>query len=689
MRTSKDLRPVKQKLRRTSLRTRLLAGMLLLNIAVLAGVSYANYQVSANALTDKISEEAVKAVENNAASLHSWISQLEDAAKILADAVVARDLTPEEQLHVLQDHLHDLPDVSYIVVADSSAWGRTTSGAEADVSDREYFQQAMAGRTVLSEYVIGKDNNRPQFMIATPIHMGTEVKGVLALAIDSDVMAERISWLRFADSGFAMLLRKDGLVLAHPDKSLIMKENLTQDSVIGEAITNILAGTESRKDKSQLVDAETHSTNQAASSGITFYKAEDTRYIAVHSTFPFTSWVLVQVAPFSELTRGLVEQQKKLIMLDIGAAILLAVTAAALAANIVRPLVQLARGSMAVAEGDLTQEIRVQGRDEVGLLGENFNAMVQALRLLLSKVTSAADKVAAAGGKLSVTANQVSQAVELVATSVQDIAHAADNQAQDVNNTAFEVDKFHKSINSLAADTEDIAGLAKRVVGTAEEGGKQAQDAKEQMQVIADSSRDLAAQINSLNDKVQHVGMVTETIAGFAGQTNLLALNAAIEAARAGEQGRGFAVVAEEIRKLSEQSQTAAAEITAMLGDIQQGAVAATESMERGNRDVEQGTVAMERSAAGFSEIAQAVKSMSTRLQELASSAEELAEGAAQIDRATQNIAAGIQETSASTEEVAATSEEQTASMQEVAASANDLAKLAAQLREEVAKFKV
>ncbi len=93
---------------------------------------------------------------------------------------------------------------------------------------------------MVSEYVIGKDNNRPQFMIATPpIHKGAEIMGVLELAVDAEVMAEQISWLEFADTGFAMLLRKDGLVLAHPDRSLIMNANLAQDQEISAAIKTI------------------------------------------------------------------------------------------------------------------------------------------------------------------------------------------------------------------------------------------------------------------------------------------------------------------------------------------------------------------------------------------------------------------------------------------------------------------
>ncbi|MGI6596335.1 MAG: hypothetical protein ACOX2T_00770 [bacterium] len=147
MQNKRNLSADNKGIRRTSLRTRLLAGMLVLSLAVLVAVSYANYRVSAQALIDKISAESVKNAEYNAASLQFWVNQLQNTAKILADAIVLQEVLPEQQLAVLQEHLHDLPDVSYIVVADQSAWGRTTSGAEADVSDRDYFQQALAGQT--------------------------------------------------------------------------------------------------------------------------------------------------------------------------------------------------------------------------------------------------------------------------------------------------------------------------------------------------------------------------------------------------------------------------------------------------------------------------------------------------------------------------------------------------------------
>src|SRR5207248_8672789 len=108
------------------------------------------------------------------------------------------------------------------------------------------------------------------------------------------------------------------------------------------------------------------------------------------------------------------------------------------------------------------------------------------------------------------------------------------------------------------------------------------------MGTVAESSRDVTEAIRGLSGKSSQIGGIVETITGIAGQTNLLALNAAIEAARAGEQGRGFAVVAEEVRKLAEESQSAAATIAQLVSEIQAGTQATVHKVEQAGRLTEE-----------------------------------------------------------------------------------------------------
>ena len=173
--------------------------------------------------------------------------------------------------------------------------------------------------------------------------------------------------------------------------------------------------------------------------------------------------------------------------------------------------------------------------------------------------------------------------------------------------------------------------------------------------------------------KSDQIGGIVETITGIAGQTNLLALNAAIEAARAGEQGRGFAVVAEEVRKLAEESQSAAATIAELIGEIQVETGRAVEVVEESVRLTQEGAEVVEQAREAFQAIGGHVGEVSSRIGEIAS--------------ATSEIAAVAEESSASAEQVSASTHETTATTREVANSARELDATAREIEKIVSTF--
>jgi methyl-accepting chemotaxis protein len=172
----------------------------------------------------------------------------------------------------------------------------------------------------------------------------------------------------------------------------------------------------------------------------------------------------------------------------------------------------------------------------------------------------------------------------------------------------------------------------------------------------------------------------------IAEQTNLLALNAAIEAARAGDQGRGFAVVAEEVRKLAEESQRAAASIGELIAQIQTGTGRAVDVVTDGAARAEQGAAPVEAARNVFVRIDAGVENMSERVERITASVTQIAAAGAQ---GIEQVLTLAEQSSASAQEVSATTEETSASTQQIAASATELTKTAEQLQRLVGQFQL
>lgn len=359
------------------------------------------------------------------------------------------------------------------------------------------------------------------------------------------------------------------------------------------------------------------------------------------------------------------------------------------ARSLVKPITILMNAAQKVANGDLTVCISINRQDEIGQLGNSFNDMIVQLKKLIQNVTSGAEQVAASSQELTASSEQAAQAANQVTTAITDVANGANEQMEATKNTTSIVEQMSAGIQQIAANANLVADQSAQATDKAGNGNQEVDEAVLQMKQIENTVNHSAAVVEKLGERSKEIGEIVNTISGIAGQTNLLALNAAIEAARAGEQGRGFTVVAEEVRKLAEQSQEAAKQISALIGDIQTDTENAVVSMHDGNKEVRRGMEVVTSAGAAFKDIKDEVGIVSDQVREISAAIQQMAVSSQQIVDLVKEINALSKSSATDTQSVSAATEEQLASMEEIAGASQALAKLAQELQNDVSKFHV
>lgn len=342
-----------------------------------------------------------------------------------------------------------------------------------------------------------------------------------------------------------------------------------------------------------------------------------------------------------------------------------------------------------VAQGDLSQNITVTAKDEIGELGHALNGTVEHLRTLVQHLAETAQNVTSSSEELTASTEQSAQAAEQITNSIAEVSQGAEKAAAEIDSASASVQQMSAGIQQIAANANSVAAVAENTVQSAKKGGEAIDSAVAQMSNIDTTVEKTAAMVSKLGERSKEIGQIVDTIAGIAGQTNLLALNAAIEAARAGEQGRGFAVVAEEVRKLAEQSQEAAKEIAELIQSIQSETDNAVEAMNQGTHEVQLGSGVVANAGQSFKDIVGLINKVSADVQEISAAIEQMASGSQQMVDSIGKIDKASKHISGQTQSVSSATEEQSASMQEVAAAAQSLAKMAEDLQQAATVFTV
>ena len=543
-------------------------------------------------------------------------------------------------------------------------------------------------------------DGKPTLPLAVPVVDGNERIGTLMIVPRFHRITERfVGQEVIGETAYLFIIDTNGHLIAHPNPALELTEE----------------GREAAALWYESAQEGVHEFTRVYQGATNLYLMQPYTPGAESSD---TSWYLYYRKGMNEILARARRILYALIIVIIVIALVISVVLYFVSHSVViRPLKLVGRqlDEIAGGGGDLTNEIAIASRDEIGTIGMSFNRFLETLRGIINRIKATVrlnldirDNLTSASTETSAAVNEIisnissiesiiqrldgevtnaAASTEEIQRNIELLAGQAAHQSSAVNESTASIEEMIASLQNVASITEKRSDIADNLVVGAEEGGR-----------LLETTGETIAEVTKNVDSIMEM---TVTIAAIANQTNLLAMNAAIEAAHAGDAGRGFAVVAEEIRKLAENASESSKEIatnvrtivdqihqsgenTGLLEKRISGIIGEVREMAGAFREIRHATTEI---TAGSDQILKAMTVLTEISSQLAGAADEMKSGTTQTSDTMVNVTELTGTAKAAVEEITLGSKEILSAMTNLQDLTENLSERTVELETEVDRF--